>query len=102
MAWHGFLLRGLPIFALAVLSLTVSLATRTFHTSIHHSTSVHTNAPTAMRQHLDKDAAPVPVPVYRAAMLDAPEFYPRFAAAGPPVAGLQLDQHLYNRPPPSC
>ena len=85
-----------------LLSLTVSLATRTFRLKIPHRVTVESNAPQAMRQHMDRDAVrwTPPAPVLIA--LDAPSFYPYIAPAGPPLPVLLFDKSLYNRPPPSC
>jgi hypothetical protein len=91
------------VVALAVLSLTVSLATRTFHDmTASHRVSVRADSQQAMRQHLNKDAAHWPAPVFDFAVLDTPTFYPRVAPAGPPIPSLHFDESLYNRPPPTC
>jgi hypothetical protein len=95
-------MRQLPLFLLVTFSLTVSLATRTFHFKVRHGTSVQSVSSTATRQHLDKDAARWPAPVQTFAMLDSPTFYPRVAPAGPPLPGLLFDESFYNRPPPCC
>jgi hypothetical protein len=94
--------RRILLFLLITFSLTVSLATRTFHFKTHHGTSVQSVSSTATRQHLDKDASRWPAPVQTFAMLDSPVFYPRIAPAGLPVPALLLDESLYNRPAPSC
>jgi hypothetical protein len=80
--------RPILLFLLITFSLTVSLATRTFHFKTHHGTSVQSVSSSAIRQHLDKDAVRWPAPVETLAMLDSP--------------ALLLDESLYNRPPPSC
>ena len=87
---------------LLLLSLVVSLATRTFHLKVTQTVSVESGASQAMRQHLDRDAVRWTAPVVHYAVLDAPAFYPRVAPAGPPVRALLIDENLYNRPPPSC
>ena len=92
----------LPVVALAILSLTVSLATRTFGVNIPNSISVHEASAQGTRQHMDRDSVGwvPPVPVLTA--LQAPTFYPHVAPAGPPLPSLFLEESLYNRPPPSC
>jgi len=88
--------------AMLLLSLTVSLATRTFRLTIPHSVNIQANSAQAIRQHMDRDAVRwVPsVPVLF--VLEAPSFYPHVAPAGPPLPVLLFDQSLYNRPPPAC
>jgi hypothetical protein len=83
-------------------SLVVTLATRTFHLSIPHGVTVRSGAAQAMRQHLDRDAAPWVPPTPFFTNLEAPAFYPHVAPAGSPLGVLLLDESLYNRPPPSC
>lgn len=95
--------RNAAVIVLAVLSLTVSLATRTFHDGAGwRGVTVHADTHQAMRQHLNKDAAQWPAPVFDFALLDTPSFYPRIAPAGPPIPSLHFDESLYNRPPPAC
>jgi hypothetical protein len=90
--------------ALSVLALTVSLSTRSRVPSaeISHGRLVQSQAPQAMRQHLDNDAAVwVPfLPASTVALILT--FYPRFSPAGPPVSNLLFEEAQYNRPPPSC
>jgi hypothetical protein len=92
----------LPIVALLVLSLSVSLATRVFHLNLNVSASaaVYPSASQAVRQHMDRDALHWAPPVPNLAVLQAPSFYPRIAPAGSPVVAL-FHEILYNRPPPS-
>lgn len=90
------------IVGLLILSLVVSVATRTFHATGQSQTHVSANSTSATRQHLDRDAFTWISPVLAATLLQAPTFYPLVAPAGPPVEALLLDQSLYNRPPPSC
>jgi hypothetical protein len=84
-----------------LLSLTVSLATRTFRIKIPHSITVQSNSALAIRQHMDRDAVRwiPPIPVLFA--LEAPSFYPHVAPAGPLLPVLLFDKSLYNRPPPT-
>jgi hypothetical protein len=86
-----------------MLSLVVTLATRTFHdTTSSLSTTVQSSSPQAMRQHMDRDAIRWAAPVATVAVAQAPTFYPRMAPAGPPLPTLLLEENLYNRPPPTC
>jgi hypothetical protein len=95
-------LLSLPI-CLLILSLSVTLATRTFSCAFSTSVSVRTSTAQGMRQHLDRDALQWTPPVAEFGVLEAPpDFYPRFAPAGPPVATALFHKSLYNRPPPSC
>jgi len=91
-----------PVIAIVILSLVVSLATRTIHLSASNQTTVLTDSAQGTRQHMDSDASPWTVPVPITTSLEAPTFYPYLAPGGPPVKALLLDQSLYNRPPPSC
>jgi len=88
----------------AIVALTASLATRTFNptTSPGKPSQVRSTSAQGMRQHLDRDASRWMPPVLVSTTLQAPVFYPRFAAAGPPLPNVLLDESLYNRPPPSC
>jgi hypothetical protein len=90
------------VVSLAICALTVSLATRTFRLTFPHSSTVQSGAAQAMRQHLDRDAANWVPPVLVFTTLQAPQFYPRFAPAGPPLPTVLFDESLSNRPPPSC
>lgn len=81
-------------------SLLVTLATRTFPVTIHHSTTVQSSSLQGMRQHMDRDAVRWTVPAASLAVAQAPTFYPGMAPAGPPLPTLLVEQNLYNRPPP--
>lgn len=85
-----------------MLSLVVSLATRTFRLTVPHSVTEKSGAAQAIRQHLDRDATQwIPhTPVLT--VLQPPTFYPHVAPAGQPLGVLLLDESLSNRPPPSC
>jgi hypothetical protein len=85
-----------------MLSLVVSLATRTFHVPIPHGVTVRSGAAQAMRQHMVRDAARWIPPTSVLTALRAPTFYPHVSPAGVPLGVLLLDESLYNRPPPSC
>lgn len=86
----------------AILALSASLGTRTFHVTIPHSVSVQSDSTAAVHQNMDGDAFQWVAPVLVFSVLPAPSFYPRVAPAGPPLPSLNFDETLYNRPPPSC
>jgi hypothetical protein len=88
--------------ALLVCALTVSLATRTSAPRAIPGTAAQSEAPSAVRQHLDADAAEWSPPVLAVAIAEIVSFYPRIAPAGPPIPALFFEESLYNRPPPSC
>ena len=87
-------------FGILMLSLVVTLATRTVHLPSLHTIFVKASRAQAVRQHLDRDAVPwaPPVPVFTT--LQPPVFYPYIAPAGTLATILPLDESLYNRPPP--
>jgi hypothetical protein len=89
------------IVALAILSLSVSLATRTFRLDSSATVKISSSTSQAIRQHLDRDAVRWVLPVPILAAVQAPAYYPRFAPAGPPLPTVLFDQSLSNRPPPS-
>jgi hypothetical protein len=96
-SWRGALI------GIVMLSLVVSLATRTFHQTIPHGVTAHSNTAQAMRQHMVRDGARWVPPVLIYTAQQAPVFYPHVAPAGPPIPALLLiEDNLYNRPPPSC
>ena len=90
------------VIVLAICGLTVSLATRTVRLTIPHGVTAQSADSHAMRQHMDRDAAPWAPPVPALGTLQAPVFYPRVAPAGPPIPSVLFDESLSNRPPPSC
>jgi len=92
----------LGVICLLILSLGVSLATRTFRLNIPHSASAQSNSVPATRQHLASDAARWESPTPHWFIFDAASFYPRMAPAGPPLPSQLFDESLYNRPPPAC
>ena len=94
--WHwGFV-------GVVMLSLVVSLATRTFHDTIPHSTTVQSDSPQAMRQHMDRDAVRWTSPAPKIAVEQAPTFYSRVAPAVRPLPTFLIEEKLHNRPPPAC
>ena len=94
--WRWILVSAMMFF------LVLSLATRTFRTTVPHGITVQSGVAHAMRQHLDRDAVRFARPAPVVAALQAPTFYPYVAPAGPPLGVLLLDESLSNRPPPSC
>lgn len=88
------------VILLAIASLSVSLATRTFRLKVSDNVTIQSAAVDGMRQHLDRDAVRWLPPVTVVVQLDAPTFYPRVAPAAPPLPGLLFEESLYNRPPP--
>jgi hypothetical protein len=93
------------VILLAVCSLIVNVATRYSSPGSSGSAGVKTvqtrASVEAKRQHLAKDAANWLPPVICFTVLQSPSSYPRIAPAGPPIAGLVLEESLYNRPPPA-
>lgn len=90
------------IVGVLLLSLVVTLATRTFRLVVHSEVTVQSGVAVGMRQHLDRDAAQWLPPVLVFTALQAPAFYPHVAPGGPPLGVLLLDDSLSNRPPPFC
>ena len=87
---------------LAVFSLAGSLVTRTFHLKPSYGTTAQSDAPHAVRQHLDRDAIGWAAPVPKFTPLHASTFHSRMATSGSPLPSPILDENLYNRPPPCC
>jgi hypothetical protein len=96
-SWWRWAFVGVVVF-----SLVVTLATRTFHDPVPHSTTVHSRSVQVMRQHMDRDGVRWAAPVANIAVAQAPAFYPRVAPVGPSLPTLPLEENLYNRPPPAC
>jgi hypothetical protein len=90
------------VIILAICGLTVSLATRTFRLTIPQGVTAQSAHSHAMRQHMDRDAAPWAPPAPTLTTLQAPVFYPRVAPSAPPISSVPFDESLSNRPPPSC
>jgi|SRR5579863_1619698 len=90
------------LIGVVILSLVVSLATRTFRLTIPHSVIAKSGAGQAVRQHMDRDATKWTSPVRVFTTLRAPTFSPPVAPTGPVPGVLLLDDNLYKRPPPSC
>ena len=94
--WHGVLI------TLAVVSLSVSLATRVCELAVPHGVSVKAGVTEGMRQHMDRDAVAWVAPVARFVFLQPVTYYPKFAPTGPPLPTVLFEKSLYNRPPPSA
>ena len=92
--------RRSAVVSIVMLSLVVTLATRTFHVTIPSSTTVQSNSPQAMRQHMDRDASQWAAPVLQFIALQVQNLYMAVAPAGPAVSTLLIEENLYNRPPP--
>jgi hypothetical protein len=87
--------------SIVLVSLVLTLATRTFHTTISYNTTIHADAVQAMRQHLDRDAIRWTAPVANITVSEIPVFYPRVTTSGMVLPAPLLEESLYNRPPPS-
>ena len=90
----------IAVVVLAICGLTLSLATRTFRTSLSTGAIVKSISGQPVRQHMDSDAAKWVPPVSTLTVLEVPVFYPRFAPAGPPLPRLYYEESLFDRPPP--
>jgi hypothetical protein len=92
----------LAFISIVMVSLVLTLATRTFHGTTSDSIAVQSDSPQAMRQHMDRDAVRWAAPVATIVVSQAPTFYPRVAPAGPLLPTFIFEENLYNRPPPTC
>jgi hypothetical protein len=102
-SWAGWRrAAGLGAIPVLLLSLTVSLASRTFHLRLAHQSVVQSSVSQNVRQHLDRDAVQWTPPAPRFTVLEASGFDNRWAPAGPPLPNQLWHDTLYNRPPPSC
>lgn len=100
---EGRVWRGLLI-VVAVLSLTVSLATRFVIPSsspTHTVKAVSRSLVEPQRQRLNCDAVQWSAPVQVSAFADLVVFYSRVAPSEPEVTTHIFDDSPYNRPPPS-
>jgi hypothetical protein len=91
--------RGLV--TVVMLSLVLTLATRTFHSVLSHTTTVKSGASQAIRQHLDRDAVRWTAPAATVTISQIPRFIPRATRVAPPLPVLLQEESLYNRPPPA-
>jgi hypothetical protein len=86
---------------LAILAISVSVATRTFHGALLDHASVQTDQSHAMRQHLAADAFVLTNPVSNLSTMLLAVVAPHAPPADPQVRTVELAESLYNRPPPS-
>jgi hypothetical protein len=86
---------------LAILAISLSVATRTFHGFSFDHPSVQSNASQAMRQHLAADAVVLTNPVSDLGAMLLPMAAPHAPPDEVPVHTLVFTESLYNRPPPS-
>ncbi len=84
-----------------IVSLVVSLATRTFPLTSSVRATARSGAAQAMRQHMDRDAAQWIAPAPLSSALCVPTFCLYSPPVRPPL-GFLRDEKLWNRPPPSC
>lgn len=97
---QGFSWRQVVV-SLAILALTVSIATRTFGGFHSAHPSVQASASQAVRQHLAVDAIGLTYPVWQFTFLLLPVAAPHTPPAEPDVHSIEFSESLYNRPPPS-
>lgn len=88
------------VFAVVMLGLVASLATRTFWLRIADSTEVKTSSSSPIRQHLDRDAVEFTAPVPLFVSYQAPRSRVLAVSADPLLPAQPLSDTLFNRPPP--
>jgi hypothetical protein len=93
-SWRGLLI------CVAVISLVVSLASRTIHLSIYGSPTAQSDSPKAKIQHLSKDAVQWTAPAASFLLFWLVTTSLEAALGEKPLLALHLDNCLYNRPPP--
>ena len=87
---------------LAILAISVSVATRTFHGFDLYHASVQSAQSHAMRQHLAADAVVLTAPVSTLSTMLLPVAAPHAPPTDPQVRTVvELTDSLYHRPPPS-
>jgi hypothetical protein len=86
-------LAWLIVLSVVLVSLAVSLSTRTFHTP----SSTH-----AIRQHLNLDATEWTPPPPLIVVLEVSGLYPQMQPAEIPLPTQLFEDDLFTRPPPSC
>ncbi|SRR5208337_4343592 len=86
---------------LAIFAISLSVATRTFHSIDFDHPSVQSDPSHAMRQHLAADAFVLTNPVSNLGAMLLPVAAPHAPPADPQVRSVELTESLYNRPPPS-
>lgn len=89
------------VILLAILAISASVATRTFHDFNYTQTSAHGDASNAKRQHLDADAYELIRPFSQLAETLLPVAAPPAPPAEPNLRDAELVESLYNRPPPA-
>jgi hypothetical protein len=85
---------------LAVLAISASVATRTFHAFDLDHPSAQSDPSRATRQHLDADAVAFAQPVSDLGTLLLPVAAPHAPPAEVPVHTILFTESVYNRPPP--
>jgi hypothetical protein len=91
------------VIAVAICSLTVSLATRfytPFSSSIHSARAVERRAAQPTRQHLDRDATNWTAPVATFTLLEPVKVLGCVTATESVLPNQVFDESLCNRPPP--
>src|SRR5271154_3337524 len=88
--------RRLAFVSVVMVSLVLTLATRTFPGTTSHSIAVQSDSPQAMRQHMDRDAVRWTAPVADITVAQVPMFCPRVISTGPLPIFL-IEENLYNR-----
>lgn len=88
------------VILLAIIALTMSVATRVFHDLDVARVNVHSDPSQGMRQHLAADAFTLVAPNARFAIMLLPVAAPHAPPAEPLVRTVDLEESLYNRPPP--
>ena len=86
---------------LALLAISVSLATRTFHGVYFDHPVAQADPSHALRQHLDADAFVLTSPVLTWSAILLPVVAPHAPPIEEQIRTVQLTESLYNRPPPS-
>lgn len=86
---------------LAILVISVSVPTRTFHGTLLDHASVQTDQSHAMSQHLAADAVCLTSPVSNLGTMLLPVAAPHAPPADPRVRTVKITGSVYNRPPPS-
>jgi hypothetical protein len=87
------------IIALAVVALTVSLATRTVYVDVNLKTTLHSDCSYNKVQHRDKDSFEWAPPATNLCLLFLTEFSVSYESS--PTLQFRLQhESLYNRPPP--
>ena len=91
------------LFAVAIWSLTISLATRfytPFSSHVHSVKAVEQHGAEPARQHLDRDASHWVAPVATFTLLEPVKALGCSIAAESVLPNQLFDESLYNRPPP--